>query len=146
MISASSFRRSQCSSPTRRTSAARSATVVAFDHSRWARSARAIASRSSSSVIVGYSLSVSPVAGSTTAYMLITSSSVVGLRPTLPRSSGRKAHRDLVAAHLLETLVADAKMVGDLVKHDVSDLAAQSLRIGTVEALERAAVDRDLVR
>jgi hypothetical protein len=29
--------------------------------------------RSSSSVIVGYSLSVSPVAGSTTAYMLITS-------------------------------------------------------------------------
>src|SRR6476469_8407995 len=73
MMSASSLRRSECSSPTRRTSAARSATVAAFDHSRCARSARSIASRRSPSLIVGYSLTVSPVAGSTTAYMLVTS-------------------------------------------------------------------------
>src|SRR5690242_2288665 len=73
MISASSFRRSECSSPTRRTSEARSATVAALDHLRCARSARTVASRSSSSVIVGYSLTVSPVAGSTTAYILVTS-------------------------------------------------------------------------
>src|SRR5690348_10604671 len=72
MISASSFRRSECSSPTRRTSDARSATLEFFDHSRCAWSARAIASCNSSSVIVGYSLTVSPVVGSTTAYMLVT--------------------------------------------------------------------------
>ena len=52
----------------------------------------------------------------------------------------------LVAAHLLEALVADPEMVGNLVEHDVPYLAAESLRIGAVEALERPAVDRDLVR
>src|SRR2546430_2360808 len=51
-----------------------------------------------------------------------------------------------VAPHLLETLVADAKVVSDLVKHDSPDLAAQTLPIGAVETLQRAAVDRDLVR
>ena len=36
-------------------------------------------------------------------------------------------------------------MVGDLVKNDAPDLAAQTLAIGAVETLERPAVDRDLV-
>jgi hypothetical protein len=36
-------------------------------------------------------------------------------------------------------------VVRDLVQHDVSDVAAQQLGIVSVEALERAAVDRDLV-
>jgi len=54
--------------------------------------------------------------------------------------------KSLVPAHLLESLVADAEMMGNLVEHDVQDLAAQSRRIGAVDALERAAVDRDLVR
>ena len=70
MISASSSRRSVCSSPTRRTSAARSSTVVARDHSRWARSAVAMASASAASLIVGYSSTRSPVAGLVTAYSL----------------------------------------------------------------------------
>ena len=52
----------------------------------------------------------------------------------------------LVATHLFEALVTDPEMVGNLVDHHVPDLAAQRLRIGAVEALERAAVDRDLVR
>ena len=70
MISASSSRRSVCSSPTRRTSAARSSVVVARDHSRWARSAAAIASASAASLMVGYSSTRSPVAGLVTAYSL----------------------------------------------------------------------------
>jgi hypothetical protein len=37
-------------------------------------------------------------------------------------------------------------MMCDLVQDDVPDLAAQQLRVVPVEALERAAVDRDLVR
>ena len=67
MISASSWLRSLCSSPTLRTSAARSATVVEPGQVREASSARPIAARSSSSEISGYSLTVSPVAGLTTA-------------------------------------------------------------------------------
>src|SRR3954469_18237287 len=70
MISASSWRRSTCSSPTLRTSAARSATVDDPAQLSRASSARATAARSSSSLIVGYSLTVSPVAGLITAYML----------------------------------------------------------------------------
>jgi hypothetical protein len=57
-----------------------------------------------------------------------------------------RAGGDLVATHLFEALVADPEMVGNLVEYDVPDLAAKRLRIGTVEALERASVDRDLVR
>jgi len=53
---------------------------------------------------------------------------------------------DLVAAELLETLVADSEMVSDLVQHYPPDLAPQALPIGAVQALERPAVDRDLVR
>ena len=71
MIAASSSRRSACSSPTRRTRAARSSTVVLRDHSRCARSADAIAASSSASVIVGYVATRSPVAGLTTAYSVI---------------------------------------------------------------------------
>jgi hypothetical protein len=37
-------------------------------------------------------------------------------------------------------------VVRDFVEYDVSDIAAQQLGIVSVEALERAAVDRDLVR
>ena len=62
-----SSRRSTCSSPTLRISAARSATVLDGVQFLYASSARSIAARSSSSVIVGYSLIVSPVAGLTTA-------------------------------------------------------------------------------
>src|ERR1700761_8072295 len=51
--------------------AARSATVVDALHSRWAWSAVAIASRRASSLMVGYSLTVSPVDGSTTAYRVM---------------------------------------------------------------------------
>src|SRR6266540_6646049 len=53
---------------------------------------------------------------------------------------------DLVASHLFEALVADPEVVSNLVEHDSPDLAAQTLAIGAVEALERSAVDRDLVR
>jgi hypothetical protein len=37
-------------------------------------------------------------------------------------------------------------MVRDLVQHDVPDLAAQQLRVVSVEPFERATIDRDLVR
>jgi len=37
-------------------------------------------------------------------------------------------------------------VVSNLVEHNSPDLAAQTLPIGAVEALERSAVDRDLVR
>jgi hypothetical protein len=37
-------------------------------------------------------------------------------------------------------------VVRDFVEHDVNDIAAQQLGIVSVEALERATVDRDLVR
>jgi hypothetical protein len=67
MISASSWRRSVWSSPTRRISAARSSTVVDFDQVRCASSAAAMAASSSASVMVGYVLTVSPVAGLVTA-------------------------------------------------------------------------------
>jgi hypothetical protein len=49
-------------------SAARSATLEVRDHSRWAFAAAAIACSICSSVAVGYSLTSSPVEGSTTAY------------------------------------------------------------------------------
>src|SRR3712207_902197 len=68
MISPSSCLRSSCSSPTRRMIAARSATVVDRFHSSCARCARAMASRRSSSLMGSNRLSVSPVAGLTTAY------------------------------------------------------------------------------
>src|SRR6185437_6782488 len=71
MISPRCWRRSACSSPTRRTSAARSSTVDETDHSRCAASARPIAASRSASLIVGYSLTLSPVAGLTTAYWLM---------------------------------------------------------------------------
>ena len=58
----------------------------------------------------------------------------------------RRATARLVAAEVEQALVADAEMVGDLVPHDVLDLVAQQNRIGTVEPLERPAVDLDLVR
>ena len=69
MMRASSSLRSSCSSATRRISAARSATDDVFDHSRCAASAAAIACLICSSVAVGYSLTNSPVDGSTTAYI-----------------------------------------------------------------------------
>jgi hypothetical protein len=52
----------------------------------------------------------------------------------------------LVAAHPLEALVADAEVVRDLVEHHMPNLTAQTLRIAAVEAFERSAVDRELVR
>ena len=52
----------------------------------------------------------------------------------------------LVPTKLLETLVADPEMVRYLVEHHAPDLAPQTLPVGAVEALERPAVDRDLVR
>jgi hypothetical protein len=58
----------------------------------------------------------------------------------------RKAWPLLVAAELLETLVADSEMVSHFVEDDAPDLALQTLPVGAVEALERPAVDRDLVR
>ena len=67
MISASSWRFSVCSSPTLRISFARWPTVVVGTQSSWALYARPIASLRSASEIVGYSLTVSPVAGFTTA-------------------------------------------------------------------------------
>jgi hypothetical protein len=54
--------------------------------------------------------------------------------------------QSLVAPDLLETLVADPEVVSNFVEHDSPDLAAQTLPIGAVEALEWPAVDRDLVR
>ena len=53
---------------------------------------------------------------------------------------------DVTFAELLEPLVADPEVVGNLVQHHAPDLAAQTFSIGAVEALERPAVDRDLVR
>ncbi len=50
-----------------------------------------------------------------------------------------------VAVDLDQPLVADPEMVGDLVQHDPPDLLVQQRRVVTVCALERAAVDRDLV-
>jgi hypothetical protein len=52
MMSASSSRRSTCSSPTRRINAARSSTVVPFDQVRKASSAAAIAASRSASLMV----------------------------------------------------------------------------------------------
>ena len=67
MMSASSSWRSACICPTLRISSARSATVVSVLQLACARWARPIASSSCSSLIVSYSLMVSPVAGLTTA-------------------------------------------------------------------------------
>lgn len=67
MISASSPLRSVCSSATRRTSAARSATVVVRAQPVEAAAAAAMAAWISASVAVAYSLTTSPVAGLVTA-------------------------------------------------------------------------------
>src|SRR5487761_1197219 len=73
------------------------------------------------------------------------------------RSEGRPRTRSMpllsaeigqisIAAELDEPFVADPEVVGHLVPDDVAHLAAQQLCVGSVQALERAAVDRDLVR
>src|SRR5487761_107098 len=73
------------------------------------------------------------------------------------RSDGRPRTRSMpllsakigqisIAAELDEPFVADPEVVGHLVPDDVAHLAAQQLCVGSVQALERAAVDRDLVR
>src|SRR5207253_2072336 len=49
----------------------------------------------------------------------------------------------LVPVDLDQPLVADPEMVCDLVQHDSPHLAAERLRVGPVEALERPAVDGD---
>ena len=67
MISASSWAFSVWSSPTRRMAAARSSTVDDVAQLLCAASARPMASRRLSSLIVGYSRTVSPVAGLMTA-------------------------------------------------------------------------------
>src|SRR6266566_1303729 len=51
-----------------------------------------------------------------------------------------------VAIDLDQALVADPEVVGDLVQHDAPHLPAKHLLVLSVEALQRAAVDRDLVR
>jgi hypothetical protein len=67
--------------------------------------------------------------------------------PVVGVSGNEEAHRStLIAPELLEPLVADSEMVRDLVQHDAPDLPAQTLAIGTVESLERPAIDGDLVR
>src|SRR5437867_13257648 len=67
----------------------------------------------------------------------------VSARP-LALTSFRQTH--LVAIELDEALVADAEVVRDLVQHHAPDLTAQALAVVAVVPLERAAVDRDLVR
>src|SRR4051794_5694144 len=108
MIPANSSLRSEWNSDTFLTRAARSATVVFIPQSRWAASAAAIAAERSSSEITGYSLTVSPVAGLITAYLLIFAPLlVVGLacglscvarrRPgaVAPRRAAVRGRRDL---------------------------------------------------
>src|SRR4051812_27645349 len=51
-----------------------------------------------------------------------------------------------VAVDLDQPLIADPEVMRDLVQHDVPDLAAQDLRVPSVQPFERPAVDRDLVR
>ncbi len=46
---------------------------------------------------------------------------------------------------LSQSRVADAEVVCDLMENDAPNLPAQAGGIATVEALERSAVDRDLV-
>src|SRR5205085_6577315 len=69
-------------------------------------------------------------------------------RPTRGRSWARTRSRSTasVPIHRPEPLVADPEVVGDLVQDDASDLLDEALRIGAIVALQRAAVDGDLVR
>src|SRR5947207_7314164 len=75
------------------------------------------------------------------------------LGPRTPRRSpcglrASRASRDQrsVTVDLDQTLVADPEVVRNLVQHDPPHLPAQRLRVLTKMALERAAIDRDLVR
>ncbi len=55
--------------------------------------------------------------------------------------AGEREHEhQLVAAELLETLVADSEVVSNFVEDDAPDLALQALPVEAVEALERPAV------
>src|SRR6476646_3344818 len=66
---------------------------------------------------------------------------------TVPTAATSRARREtLVAVDLDQALVADPKMVGDLVQHDTPHLPAQSLLVSPVQALQRSPVDGDLVR
>src|SRR5438132_12573967 len=51
-----------------------------------------------------------------------------------------------VTVDLDQALVADPEMMGDLVQDDAPDLPLEPTAVVPVEALERAAVDRNLVR
>src|SRR6266576_3979480 len=52
----------------------------------------------------------------------------------------------LVAVDLDQTVVADSEKENDLVQHHSLHLPAKDVLVSSVEALQRAAVDRDLVR
>jgi hypothetical protein len=58
----------------------------------------------------------------------------------------RQRVRDSVTIDFDQTLVADSEVMRDLVEDDASHLAAEQLRVVSVETHERATVDRDLVR
>src|ERR671936_2191110 len=74
---------------------------------------------------------------------------------SVPRKHARVCDRNapeglqstaLIAVELVEALVADAEVVRDLVQDDAADLVAENRMVAAVQPLERAAVDRDLVR
>ena len=71
---------------------------------------------------------------------------IVGDAAADPAADGREDMLGLVAVDLDQPLVTDAEVVCNLVQHNVPDLPAEQFRVVSVEALERATVDRDLVR
>jgi hypothetical protein len=66
-------------------------------------------------------------------------------RQGVPATRPSAPTRRLVPIDFDQAIVADAEMVRDLVQDDSPDLTAQATGIGTVETLEWAPVDRDLV-
>ena len=76
----------------------------------------------------------------------MTGFAIAAIRNTSSTDGARCGSRSttLVPVDLDEPLVADAEVVGNLVKDDASDLPAQQLGIVAVEPPEWAAVDRDL--
>jgi multiple sugar transport system ATP-binding protein len=69
-----------------------------------------------------------------------------GGAPVRRRDGRTRDPTGLVAVDLDEPLVADPEVVRDLVQHDAPHLGAEQVVAPAVEALERAAEDRDLVR
>src|SRR3954449_1904967 len=138
-IAASVSRRSRWSSPTRRIFSARSATERDASASR-ASQALAMAASSSSFEISGYSSSFSPVAGLTTAYMLLVFVSVAIRAPGVEWSSfdSRRCAPAALAGGgaLLERLLE----AGVLVAGRIGDRRVGDPAVGDVDARAQARV------